>query len=246
MANVGKNIKKIRTQKKMTQDELAEKLFVSRQTVSNYENNKSNPDIDTLKKIADVLGVDANTLIYGEKSFSEKKEIIEKYGPRMIVFLIVGIVIYVISVFISLYSIYGYGEWPIRAIPVNLLLPIWFLIFGWILMDIVCRTWNIQLFRGKYVSIFKNILWLLVMLYFILMIVLDVYIVVEYAKQAKEMSNSLNSTAIAISSDDPEYVMRMFMMTLYQFSYFGMKPYYFILPGVLLRAAKREITENIQ
>ena len=102
MANVGKNIKKIRTQKKMTQDELAEKLFVSRQTVSNYENNKSNPDIETLKKIADVLGVDANTLIYGEKSFSEKKEIIEKYGPRMIVFLIVGIVIYVISVFISL------------------------------------------------------------------------------------------------------------------------------------------------
>lgn len=41
MANVGKNIRNLRTQKKLTQDELAEKLFVSRQTVSNYENGVS-------------------------------------------------------------------------------------------------------------------------------------------------------------------------------------------------------------
>lgn len=41
MANVGKNIRRLRTQKHMTQDELAEKLFVSRQTVSNYETGVS-------------------------------------------------------------------------------------------------------------------------------------------------------------------------------------------------------------
>lgn len=41
MANVGKNIRRLRTQKHMTQDELAEKLFVSRQTVSNYETGDS-------------------------------------------------------------------------------------------------------------------------------------------------------------------------------------------------------------
>lgn len=41
MANVGKNIRILRTKKGMTQDELAEKLFVSRQTVSNYENGVS-------------------------------------------------------------------------------------------------------------------------------------------------------------------------------------------------------------
>ena len=65
MANVGKNIRILRTKKGMTQDELAEKLFVSRQTVSNYENGKSNPDIDMLMKIAEVLDADANALIYG-------------------------------------------------------------------------------------------------------------------------------------------------------------------------------------
>ena len=41
MANVGKNIRILRTKNGMTQDELAEKLFVSRQTVSNYENGVS-------------------------------------------------------------------------------------------------------------------------------------------------------------------------------------------------------------
>ena len=55
MADVGKNIRKFRTKRHMTQDDLAERLFVSRQTVSNYETGKSNPDLDTLLKIAEVL-----------------------------------------------------------------------------------------------------------------------------------------------------------------------------------------------
>ena len=41
MANVGKNIRWLRNEKRMTQDELAEKLFVSRQTISNYETGDS-------------------------------------------------------------------------------------------------------------------------------------------------------------------------------------------------------------
>ena len=65
MANVGKNIRNMRNKNKMTQDELAEKLFVSRQTVSNYETGKSNPDIDMLVKIAEVLNTDVNILIFG-------------------------------------------------------------------------------------------------------------------------------------------------------------------------------------
>ena len=59
MANIGKNIKLFRTGKNMTQEAFAEQLFVSRQTVSNYENNKSNPDIDMLMKMAEVLVNDA-------------------------------------------------------------------------------------------------------------------------------------------------------------------------------------------
>ena len=65
MANVGKNIKQLRTKNKMTQEEFAQALFVTRQTVSNNETGKSNPDIDTIIKIAELFKVDTNAVIYG-------------------------------------------------------------------------------------------------------------------------------------------------------------------------------------
>lgn len=65
MRDIGKNIKDLRNRMKMTQDELAEKLFVTRQTVSNYETGKSKPDVDMLVKISEVLNTDVQQLIYG-------------------------------------------------------------------------------------------------------------------------------------------------------------------------------------
>lgn len=64
---VGKNIKSFREQKNITQTELAEKLNVTRQAVSNWENEKTEPDIETLHKIASVLEVSVEELIYGRK-----------------------------------------------------------------------------------------------------------------------------------------------------------------------------------
>ena len=55
MRDISKNIKQLRIKKKMTQDELSEVLFVTRQTVSNYETGKSRPDIDMLIKISEAL-----------------------------------------------------------------------------------------------------------------------------------------------------------------------------------------------
>lgn len=67
MAKVSKNLKKIRTEKKLTQDALAEKLNVTRQAISNWENDKTKPDIESLELLAEVLEVDIEELIYGEK-----------------------------------------------------------------------------------------------------------------------------------------------------------------------------------
>ncbi len=66
MKSISKNIKEIRIKRNIKQEELAEKLFVTRQTVSNYENGKSQPDIDMLLKIAEALDTDINSLLYGE------------------------------------------------------------------------------------------------------------------------------------------------------------------------------------
>ena len=93
MANVGKNIRNMRTKNKMTQDELAEKLFVSRQTVSNYETGKSNPDIDMLIKIAEVLNTDVNILIFGIPTPPDKKREYLKLVISVSVVLLLGIFI---------------------------------------------------------------------------------------------------------------------------------------------------------
>ena len=65
MRDIAKNIRTLRTTRNLTQDELADKLFVTRQTVSNYETGKSRPDVEMLTRIAEILDTDVNTLIYG-------------------------------------------------------------------------------------------------------------------------------------------------------------------------------------
>ena len=65
MANIAKNIRLLRRKQNMTQDQLAERLHVTRQTVSNYETGKSQPDIDTIVRLAEALQADPNTLISG-------------------------------------------------------------------------------------------------------------------------------------------------------------------------------------
>ena len=73
MRDIGKNIRDLRTRKNMTQDALAEKLFVTRQTVSNYETGKSRPDIDMLMQIADVLGADIHQVLYGSQPSADQR-----------------------------------------------------------------------------------------------------------------------------------------------------------------------------
>lgn len=55
MANIGKNIAKLRRAKGWTQDDLAQKLFITRQTVSGWEIGRTQPGLDVLGELADVL-----------------------------------------------------------------------------------------------------------------------------------------------------------------------------------------------
>ena len=60
---LSENIKKYRKEQKLSQEELAVKIHVVRQTLSKWENNLSVPDADQLISLADVLGVSVNTLL---------------------------------------------------------------------------------------------------------------------------------------------------------------------------------------
>lgn len=64
---VNTSIKDLRKKKNMTQDELAEKLNVTRQAVSNWENGKTQPDIETLTQLAEAFDVSVERIIYGKE-----------------------------------------------------------------------------------------------------------------------------------------------------------------------------------
>lgn len=67
MSDVAKNIRKYRMQRALTQDGLAEKLHVTRQTVSNWETGKNQPDLDMLEALAKALEIDVSALFGGGK-----------------------------------------------------------------------------------------------------------------------------------------------------------------------------------
>lgn len=63
---LGKQIKKHRTDKKLSQEQLAERIFVSRQTISNWENDKNYPDIKSLLLLSEVFEVSLDDLVKGD------------------------------------------------------------------------------------------------------------------------------------------------------------------------------------
>ena len=63
---IGKQIKKYRTEQSLSQDDLADKIYVTRQTISNWENNRNYPDIRSLVLLSNVFGVSLDILVKGD------------------------------------------------------------------------------------------------------------------------------------------------------------------------------------
>ena len=70
---IGKQIKKYRTEMGLSQDKLAEKIFVSRQTISNWENNKNYPDVKSLLLLSSLFNVSLDMLVKGDLEKMKEK-----------------------------------------------------------------------------------------------------------------------------------------------------------------------------
>ena len=148
MHNIAKNIKIIRKEKGWTQQQMADHLFVTRQTVSNWENGRALPDLETIEQISRKLEIDSQYLLYG-KLINEKYR---KLGALTItivmtvlsfLFMFTEKVSYAVLRRISQYAGYhifesgiGYGEW-ILAIMMSFFLVLWMfiLLFNWVMAD---------------------------------------------------------------------------------------------------------------
>lgn len=63
--SIDRNIRRLRKEAGLTQEELAQKLFVTRQTISLWELGKVHPDLETLQKLAEQFQVDLLQVLYG-------------------------------------------------------------------------------------------------------------------------------------------------------------------------------------
>lgn len=79
----GKQIKKIREEKNITQEQMAKSLSITRQAVSNWENNRNLPDIEMLIAIAQVYSVSLDQLILGEDKMNNITEKLIKDGSEI-------------------------------------------------------------------------------------------------------------------------------------------------------------------
>lgn len=79
---IGKFIAKLRNEKDLTQQELANKIGVTDRAISNWENGRRMPDLSLIKSLCDELGITINELLSGEKI--EEKEYQTKFEENVL------------------------------------------------------------------------------------------------------------------------------------------------------------------
>ncbi|WP_368791357.1 helix-turn-helix domain-containing protein [Companilactobacillus farciminis] len=68
----GAQMKKLRTSRELTQEQVAQKLNVSRQTISSWENNRNLPDLEMVVLIARIFNISLDNLILGDPTMTNK------------------------------------------------------------------------------------------------------------------------------------------------------------------------------
>lgn len=67
MLAISEQLRKYRTERGMTQEELAEKLFVSRQAISKWEKGEANPDLDNVVELARIFEISLDELVLAKE-----------------------------------------------------------------------------------------------------------------------------------------------------------------------------------
>ena len=96
MMKLADKIRNARVKKGYTQEQAAENLLVSRQTISNWENEKSLPDIMSIIRMGELYCVSLDELLKGDKMLMEKIErdvVVVKAEKKVIKFAWISIVI---------------------------------------------------------------------------------------------------------------------------------------------------------
>ena len=144
---LGNQIKKYRNQLNMSQDELAEKIYVTRQTISNWENEKNYPDVHSLLRLSSLFGVSVDELIKGDlemmketiKGQSYAEEDIKRFNRDGAIFTVLMIAMVILPV--PLATFFGWIGWACWGIVVVIIM-VWA-----IRVEKQKKTFDIQTYR---------------------------------------------------------------------------------------------------
>lgn len=112
--NIGEQLLKLRKEKNLSQEEVADQLNVTRQTVSKWETNQSTPDFDKIMPICQLYGITSDELLTGVK-IEKETEVVEKTATntKKAAGIVIGILLYFVAV-----------AWITISIPVFMMNPI--------------------------------------------------------------------------------------------------------------------------
>ena len=129
------NLRELRKSKGFTQEELATKINVVRQTVSKWEKGLSVPDADSLQKIADVLDVEVSQLLGAKIEVEEdnneiaqqlsrineqlviKNRRAKKIWTAVVIILLIPMVIILLSLII--FPIFGFNKYSFDSVEIE-------------------------------------------------------------------------------------------------------------------------------
>ena len=103
---IGKKLKNARVQSGMTQENVAEKINVSRQTISNWENEKSYPDIISVIELSNLYSISLDVLLKGDEKMIEHLEEstnVVKSNQKMIWAIIVNIIVVALLITLNMF-----------------------------------------------------------------------------------------------------------------------------------------------
>ena len=147
---LGNRIKKFREKINMSQEELADKVYASRQTISNWENDKTYPDINSLKLLSNIFDVSLDYLIEGD--IENMKKTIKESDRKGFVGLSRIYTIELIAMVISAYPLLKYAG--VIGIAIWILFTIITIISAF-KIEKIKKEYNIQTYK-EIVAFYNN------------------------------------------------------------------------------------------
>ena len=111
---VGKRIKDLRAEAHMSQDDLAARVYVSRQTISSWENGKTYPDIQSLLLLSEIFDVTADSLIKGDVETMTKTIDSDVRTMKRLSYVMLGFLLLMVLAMVWVIVQTSAWDWPLE------------------------------------------------------------------------------------------------------------------------------------